>query len=220
MTSFLHGQDLLGDEILKNFSAIQALSTFSNNYRMQDNQLARFIQKHSTFKTSNNRGLTKHDGLIHHGLKEYELCENSSLRELILNYDSEILGAVFTVQKLTFNNIRLTTRHVLGRFNDSCVKIKNSDEYGVIEYFIINKEKAYSILRRIKPTNFHFNEIIHSKQEQRNVANKLDSHKFIGTYSDELFVEKIDNLHKVFVMDSCNRDICIISTLQTGHLFN
>ena len=135
MTSFLHGQDLVGDEILKNFSAIQALTTFVNNTRMGDSKLEKFIQKHSKFKTSNNRGAPNMSGLVYHGVKEYELAENIDISELIFNYNSVVLKSIYALDKLSFNNSRLTSRNVLGRFDDSCVQVNNSNVFGIIETF-------------------------------------------------------------------------------------
>lgn len=102
MTSFLHGQDLVGDEILTNLSAIQALTTFRNNSQLENTYLTKFINQNQHFKTRNNRGLTKQTGLIYHGLQEYELLANIRLCELVFNFDKFVLEAIFSVDRLTF----------------------------------------------------------------------------------------------------------------------
>ena len=45
MTSFVHGQDLVGAEILTNLSAILALTKFRNNSKIQNNNLGKFMNE-------------------------------------------------------------------------------------------------------------------------------------------------------------------------------
>ncbi len=56
---FLHGSDLIGEELIKIFSTAQILSNFSINVKNKD--LKQFIQNKLVFKTSNKKKLSSNN---------------------------------------------------------------------------------------------------------------------------------------------------------------
>jgi hypothetical protein len=217
MTSNLHGQDLIGDEILKSFSAIQALAKFKNNSIIQDDELGRFMEKFSKIKTSNNRGFGIKNGLACHSKNEFIASEHNGVCNLIYAYDQTILENCFSTEKLTFNNIKFRTDNVHGRFNDSCVKVNGVNLFGKIKTMILFNNKVYCVIKRIKNIRCPFNAIIRKKINE----SEIKSHSFISLETNEMFVEEIQNLRKVFFYQWKNHPHNgIVSTLKSGHWFN
>jgi hypothetical protein len=196
MTSYLHGQDLIGEEILKSFSAIQALKKFLSNSTIENKEMQKFIDMFSKFKTSNSRGVSANPGLVCILKTEFYFSEQTEICELIRAYDGTILENCFSTDKLKFNNIKYRTEIVLGRFNDSCIKVKNSNLYGIVKTFVIYNNNVYCVMRRIKNVRSPFN-MIATKHTN---SNEVKSSSFVSLETEELFVEKIQNIRKVFFL--------------------
>jgi hypothetical protein len=77
-------------------------------------------------------------------------------------------------------------------------------------------DKVYCVLRRLKNARSPFNAIVN-----KHTNDEIKSCAFVSFDTQELFVEEIENLRRVFFYQwTIYPQNGIISTLKSGHLFN
>lgn len=153
ITRSIKGQDLVGDEYIRNVNLAKNLNYHINSSPefLLDNcnqDLLSFIKRNSNIKSSN----LKRNGekfVISLG-KRYEinvldltLYENNVLNEFDLN-----VNEIEFFESLKLNNILYNTIRNLSKFNNSCISF--AEKIGIIFFILRKHQNIYFIVRELK----------------------------------------------------------------------
>jgi len=202
---FLHGHDLIGEELIKIFSTAQTLSQFSIN--IQNNQLKEFIKKRLNFRSSNKKKLTSKIEIKI--LDKLDESNNRLYLEMFYRFSNLSLNNVQICHKILNNGVFFTSHYIKTKRLDSCF-INHKNQIGLIECFLIVNNIVYVLAKRIiKSFNAFYSPRFPS----------ISSNSFVCYISDQYFVEEIKYIKKTNLMYVSDNN-CFVSLFSTSHLFN
>ncbi len=112
-----HGNDLIGEEIIKVYLGMQVLSTYLNNTSNQ--KLKKYIEARSLFKTSNKkRNQDLNTNFIK--LKNLKTSTNCHYIEVFSHYIQKTVSDLSICENLTFNDIPYSSIQNKTKRSDSC----------------------------------------------------------------------------------------------------
>lgn len=169
--------------------------------------MQKFIKEHAGFKTSNKKRNLKAN-IIKILDKKYTSQEETYLR-LLQNYLNDYnINELTLFNRMTYNGIRFASHSINTKRNDSCVSFGN--KFGLIERFIIHNNSIYLICKSIIKVYEPF--FIPDDP-------KIKSNIFYCNASNDLFIEKIENISKRALIQTSN-DEYYLSLFSVSHLFN
>ena len=203
--SFIHGQDLVGDEFLKVFSIAQALKIYVETY-VTNPIVKEFLRKYVDIKSSNDKSRLN---IVSFKLSKLFSPKNTKYKSLI--NDSKLLfkNIKFT-NRILINGVIYTDRKNKSRFCDYCIQANNG-EFGFIwKILVTNENKVYFLLKKIVKLLDCF---YYPKYE------KYKSKTFLCCISHDYFIATIDSVKKVSFI-KINEELNFISTFDMRHLFH
>ena len=206
LVTFLHGFDLVGEEIFKKFLTSKLLLYYSVGITNID--IKNYILKNLKFKSSNKKRLNGKDISVKFLSKAYS-SKNKTYLEAVNKLHSKDLTSMIIYAKIIFNGTYFTSKIMQTKRCDSCFVTANGI-YGLIETFFIDNEIVYVIARKIVVL---YNPFFAKKYPE------LKSKLSICAVSNEYFVEEINKIYKSFLIRP-EDDSCFLSSFSTSHLFN
>ena len=198
---FLHGYDLIGEELIKIFLNAQSLSSFSSN--LVNMKLQEFINRKLIFKTSNKKRLSSSNKT---SFRKIIKTKNSEFHKIFENFIGIPKLELFICHKISYNGIIYTSTDKVTKRADSSF-INNQNQHGLINCFVIEDDKIYVIAKRIIPM---FNSFY---------SKNVESKSFVCYLSNQYFVEKIERIKKTFLINISENN-CFVSLFSMAHLFN
>jgi hypothetical protein len=206
LVSFLHGFDLIGEEIFKIFLTARTLLNYSEN--INNVQIKNYILKNLKFKSSNKKRLF-HNLACVKMLSKAEVTTNQLYLDLMKNNQMNEQTTLTMYSKIIFNGVYFSSKFLHTKRCDSCF-VSSNGTYGLIEKFFYNNEIVYVIARKIVMI---YNPFFTQKYPE------LKSKLSICAVSNDYFIEEVRKIQKSFIIKP-DDDSCYISTFTTGHLFN
>lgn len=202
---FIHGHDLIGEELIKIASTTQFLSSFCRN--IKNPKLRQYISTRLNFKSSNIKKLTiKNEVKLLDKVKPLTGLAYLNVYEKYIKSNLEQLNVCL---KIKFNGIKYNSSKILTKRCDSCF-ISKTNVIGLIDYFVVDNNKIFCLSRKIVPI---FNSIYLINYP--NIKSKL----FICYITNEFFVEEIINIKKIALINVSSEN-CFISLFNSSHLFS
>jgi hypothetical protein len=206
ITGMVFGKDLIGEEFIKLFSVVQAISFFHSRIDFKNKALSDSFNENFVIRTSNRKKLNSNNGLIVTCSVKY--IENAFFSEL-LSKNNIHLKILPSIPRCYFNGVYYTDCSNDSKFCDFCVYDNINKVYGLITMLIFNDDKVLAIIKRFMHLlNPFFNERYPD----------LKSEIFMCSETDNYIISSIDNLKKCFFVKS--KDFSYISTFRSSHLFN
>jgi hypothetical protein len=203
---FIHGHDLIGEELIKIASTTQILSMFSKD--IKNLQLQQYITTRLNFKSSNTKKLNAKLSQIKL-LDKVKLLTEPLYISALEKYFGFTIENINVCQKIKFNGIKFSSSKILTKRCDSCfISIKN--EIGLIDYFLVDENKIFCLSRKVVP--------ICNSIYLKNYPN-TKSNLFVSYISDEIFVEEIINIRKIVLINISDQN-CFFSLFNSSHLFS
>ena len=140
---FLHGHDLIGEELIKIFTTAQILSSFSNsvlNTRIKDYIKNKLIFKSSNLKNKSDKTKT----IIKHTEITFNELYTKAFEYYIKKIDSVKIDQLTTCKKIVYNGIIFTSESIKTKRSDSSF-ISKDNRIGLIQTFVIYKKTVYVI---------------------------------------------------------------------------
>ncbi len=188
--SLIFGKDLLGDEFLKLFRVLQALTFYS--YTNNNQILKEYFENHNIVKTSNKKRLTSVNTGVFTPLNDVYLA-STEITDRIKSTDPNALLPLKCCTRLSFNGIVYTNSDTNTRRCDYCVKtVSQPEEFGLIELFVFNEVKVYVILKKTVYLISPFFDPCNPK---------IISQTFLCSLTKRNFITTIENISKVFLIN-------------------
>lgn len=207
MLRFIHGFDLIGEEMIKIFSTAQFLSSYSLN--VKSSLLRTFILSRLRFKTPNTKKLSikLSDAVVAVKAKP-RTSVNVQYLEAINKFTGQKLEQILTSVKLSLNGIIFSTHLINTKRSESCF-YTDSNKIGKIECFFFLNDRIYVLYRQlVKLFNPFFSPI----------CSEIRSKMSICYDSNQLLVEELHNIKKAFLID-LSKNECYVSLFSMSHLF-
>lgn len=202
---FLHGNDLIGEELIKVFSTAQILSSFAIS--VANSELKEYISTRLCFKSCNIKKQNK--GLVNVSFKQLSYSNNQIFVSLFNKITNKHFIELNTCLKVKMNGIAYNSHLHKTKRVDSCF-ISNTNQIGIIELFIIEENNVYVIAKKLVPTaNSFFS----------NSYKDLKSKLIICNITNEFVIEDLKNILKIVIIN-ISEDNCFISLFNSSHLFN
>lgn len=205
LIGFIHGYDLIGEELIKIFLSAQALSCYATN--VSNAKVKDFILNRLTFKTSNKKK-SSCDSTTHI-LDKIMVLNDSKLKEIFTSFIGCNLDEVRVCHRIIKDGILYTTHHNKTRRCDSCI-LNKFKQAGLIECFVLYNNRVYLIAKKIVSLFSVYNSI-----EYPELISKLHN----AYISDQFFVSEINEINKI-VLINIHQDKHYISLFSSSHLFN
>jgi len=202
---FLHGKDLIGEELINVFSTAQVLSSFSTT--ISNTKVKDFVTTRMCFKSCNIKKQNK--GLINISYKQLANSNNPVSVSLFNRLTNKRLVEVNTCLKIKMNGIVYNSHHHKTKRCDSCFISKNN-QIGIIELFIIDENKVYVISKKLVQTANSF---------YSNKYRDLKSNLIICNITNEFIIQELKDIRKI-VLINISEDNCFVSLFNSSHLFN
>ena len=209
LVRFIHGFDLIGEELIKLYSTAQHLITFSN--KISNSNLKQFISKRLGFKSSNKKK-SSHSNSVGQliCIGNSVISSNEKYLLVINEFLSLELESLKIFKKITSNGVVYTSNFHSTKRCDSYFVSKTSKKIGLIECFFVNSGICYVIAKKI---------IFISNPFYFCSCPELKSKSAIFYLSGDLFVEDVKNISKVVCSDTGDSNI-IVSLFNSSHLFS
>jgi len=127
----------------------------------------------------------------------------------IKKIDSVKIDQLTTCKKIVYNGIIFTSESIKTKRSDSSF-ISKDNRIGLIQTFVIYKKTVYVIAKKIVKMMNAF---------KSTSCPQIESNLFVCDISEQLFVEKIDNIKKI-VLINIKRQNCFVSLFNSSHLFS
>lgn len=184
---FLHGHNLIGEELIKIFSTAQILSNYSNN--VSNPRLKKYIQKNLVFKTSNKKKMNENK------FKDWKpntfTITNNNYNIVFEKYTKIKKNELTICHKIVYKGIVYKSIENKTKRKDSSF-VNKTNQNGLIECFVIENNKIYVIAKKVVTL---FNAYTST------VCPEIRSKSFVCYISEQLFVEEIDNLQKTVLIN-------------------
>jgi hypothetical protein len=202
----ISGKDLIGDEFLKLFSVLQALTYFS--FKNDNKVIEKYFEENNIIKTSNKKASVPKSGIF---TPLGEIFEASiEVQNKILSDFPEASVPLKCCLRLSFDGVIYTTSQSETKNCDFCVKtLGEKENYGFIEVFAFNKNNAYVIMKKITNLSSCFYDPNHPE---------LKSQMFLCNVTKKTFTCRIENLAKSFLINVGDNRL-YMSTFSISHLF-
>ena len=195
-------------ELIKIFTTAQILSSFSNsvlNARIKDYIKNKLIFKSSNLKNKSDKTKT----IIKHTEITFNELYTKAFEYYIKKIDSVKIDQLTTCKKIVYNGIIFTSESIKTKRSDSSF-ISKDNRIGLIQTFVIYKKTVYVIAKKIVKMMNAF---------KSTSCPQIESNLFVCDISEQLFVEKIDNIKKI-VLINITRQNCFVSLFNSSHLFS
>ncbi len=144
LVGFIHGYDLIGEELIKIFSTAQILSGYSNS--ISNTHLQEFIGKKLLFKTSNRKRFNSKPEI--YPVDKPSNILNHHYAQLVENYTNKTIDRLITCEKISYNGILFTSlKNLTKRCESAFVNKKN--QFGLIERFVLYDNTVYVVAKRL-----------------------------------------------------------------------
>ena len=200
--NLIFGKDLIGDEFPLNFSILQALNNFCNNFT-SSSKLKDFIDKHKVIKTSNKKRKNINSGLILGPLSKLDANQLKLASDVGVNDLFNFKSCV----RITYNGVLYTHQLNSSKRGDFCIQVDG--DYGLIEFFLVNEKAVSIVVRKVSKLSSPF-----FVPEYPTIQSKL----FLCFLTDEYFLTTFDKIMKAMYI-TIEEDLCFISTYSMSHLF-
>jgi hypothetical protein len=205
LVGFLHGFDLIGEELIKIFLGAQVLSSFSNNVNNQE--LKAYIKSRIGFKTSNLKRLKGSIDSISIRTKSTLSSETEYLKSYEKYFNTKI-NEISIFYKINFNGINFTSHLHKTKRCDACFVSNN--KFGLIECFFIHNDKVYVLAKQIVSLVNSF---------YSSSSPEIGSNLFYCYISNNFFIHAVEDITKTVIINLVN-DRCFISLFKSSHLFS
>lgn len=204
----IHGKDLIGEEFIKVFTAAQSLSVLTA-FQPTNIDLSEFIKSNLDFKTSNKKNLFTNQQTIKI-LSNSVLNSASFFLQTYSKYFQEEVTAIKSFTKINFKgHIYHSYKEYQRKHNDACV-ISHDGKIGLIDCFFEKNSKMFLLAKTIFCAyNPFFCSSYPSKKSLTSICH----------ISEEYFIENIENVNKLVLLQTNNTIDCFISTFRCSHLF-
>lgn len=208
LVSFIHGYDLIGEELIKIFSTAQILSSFSS--KVDNKEINEFIETRLIFKSSNKKKIHSKISKIleFKSIDKISCTTNLEFLKLYENFFNKKIGLLNVWHKSTVNGIHFNSINVKTKRCDSCF-INSCNQIGLIECFFKENGQFYVFAKKVIQIFNAFN----SKKY------KISSKLIACSITNQYFVENIINIKKV-VLINISEDNCFVSLFSCSHLFS
>jgi hypothetical protein len=137
-----------------------------------------------------------------------------SVREknfILSYYDETNIDSFKLCYKFSFKGILYTSLSSDTKRCDYCIKTRDNNFYGLIEYFLYNESKVYVVCKKLVKLLAPFFDPENSEVKSKSILCNLTERQFVTT---------IDKLVKVFFIKvSDNNNNAYISSFSISHLF-
>jgi hypothetical protein len=210
LMGFIHGKDLIGEELIKIFSTAQILSRFANSENMKNHKLREFINERLKFKSANIKRQADRNSGIKITDKIEQMNDTQHLEVFRKFLCLRNIAPINVCHRIIFNGIAYTSIRTKTKRNDSCFINEKTNKIGAIECFVVFESTVYIIAKKI---------VVLFKAVELNCYPKIESKLCVCYVSDQIFVEKIENIKKIVLIDISNSN-CFVSLFRSSHLFN
>jgi hypothetical protein len=203
---FIHGFDLIGEEMIKVFSTSQYLIksvTNIKNSNLKDFASSRLKLKSSNTKnTSNNK---KNNSIV----AKFKTCDDQKYLKVINSYTGLNLEQFEISHKVSLNGTIFTSQQIQTLRNDACFSNLNNKS-GLIECFVNVNDKLLVLYKQIIRVYQPF---------YSNLCPEIRSRSTLCYLSEDLKIEEVHNLNKAFLISLSTKET-YLSTYKMSHLFN
>lgn len=206
LVRFIHGYDLIGEELIKIFAVAQSLSCFM--LKIQNEKIKNYIISRMPFKTSNVKNASTNLCVISLLNKSTKTIEPSYIKTFEL-FLQKSRNDMIIYSKVIYNGTTYTSYHNKTKRCDSCFINKNN-QIGLIECFVLDNNKVYIIARKVVTL---FNAFYDPS------CPDIKSNAYACYISNEQFVDEIINVKKIALINLSNNN-CFVSLFNSGHLFS
>jgi hypothetical protein len=152
LSNFIHGYDLIGEELLKIFTTAQCLNRFKPN--ISNRPLADFISSRLKFKSSNRKRQSCKSTKVALKGKPKECYDKEILKEFNAKTNS-MASVVSLFDKLEINSIAYTSNSKVTKRNDSAFKTLDG-KLGIIRGFFKHEESVLVLADLVVPLSNPF----------------------------------------------------------------
>ena len=206
MLRFIHGLDLIGEEMIKIFSTAQYLSLKSINIENYD--LKEFVTSRLKLKSSNNKNKRNEMFLDIH-FKCQESSSNTININLISKFTEQQLDNLSISWKLSIDGIPFSSHLNQTKRCDSCIYYENN-KFGLIECFVKHEDRILVIIKVI---------VCVLSPYYSNLCPETRCKLSICYITNQLKVVDIRNVKKAALIKFSETDI-YVSDFSVSHLFN
>jgi hypothetical protein len=203
---FLHGYDLIGEEIIKVFSTAQILSLYTEN--ITNYKLKKYVLSRLNFKSSNIKRLIKNKNGIEI-LDKFTLINEVRVLNAYEKFSGRTIQQLNVFKRIKLDGIVFNSNKNITKWCDSCFKT-NKNEIGLIDYFFIENEKVFCVSNKIV-------RLMNSIYLKDHLS--IKSNLYLSYISDELFITEVRDIKKLFLID-INKNNCFVSLFSSSHLFS
>lgn len=200
----IKGKNLVGDELIKNFSISKSLSKFSSLKSNYQNSLLIFTSKYSGIKSTNNKEKSTNKIKITDKIKA---CSDLEVQHAIENYLEKRVYILNTINHVKIGNTLYTTTINNTRFNNSCVLSKGTNLIGLIRSIVLY-ENFFSIANAL---------LIYIRRIFIQIIKTLKVKCFLHQKHKNILLLKYTMFQNFFHEQKDN--LIFISTLNASHLF-
>jgi hypothetical protein len=206
LTRFIHGFDLIGEELIKIFQTAQLLSNYSEN--ILNDSLNSYVQDRINLKSSNAKNSRKNNNTAY-VKSRFEVTTEEKYVKLVSDLCGKNIKIVKKGDKIVFNSVYYSSYSTKTKRCDACFIAKNG-KCGLVEdilivddYVIVYARKLVRLMQPFYSPNYPN---LRSKLEMCNISN-------------ENFVVFIQHIKKVFFIDLNNAGV-FMSSFSSTHLFS
>ncbi len=206
MLRFIHGFDLVGEEIIKVFSAAQYLS--SSHILIKNSELKEFVSSRLRLKSSNNKNKT--EGLcpvIY--IKKIDLTTDTFYLDLINKFTGQEISQLSFCLNIKFNGIIFTSHLIKTKRCDSCFTLGNN-KYGLIENFVKLENRILVVYKQIVVLYSPFYSLLRPN---------IRSRSSICYVSNQYKVVDLRQIKKAIILNISDKEI-YVSDFSMSHLFS
>ena len=183
MLQFIHGYDLIGEEMIKIFSTAQFLSAYT--LEINNLEIKEFILSRLRFKSSNTKRISSQNYRVKIIGKQEKSLDKLYI-EAVSKYTGQRVDNLLVCQKLSIYGIIFSSHLIVTKRSDSCFYTK-TNKIGLIECFVLLDSKVLVIYRQI----VSFFNPFYSLQ-----CPEIRSKLSVCYGSNQLLVEELESLNK------------------------
>jgi hypothetical protein len=138
-----------------------------------------------------------------------KLISNSMYNKLFENFTKMKKNELVICHKIVHKGILYTSVENRTKRNDSSF-VNNKNIHGLIQCFIIDNKNTYVIAKKVVTMFNAYTSI---------VCPEIKSKSFVCYVSDQLFIDKVDNIKKTVIINISNNN-SFVSLFSSSHLFS
>ncbi len=204
ITRLYNGQDLIGEEIINNFSTLQSLAHFS--FQIMNPELRNLIFSKINVKSSNKKTYSNQNVIKVVG-KRNIVFENKYLK-IYNSFFYDNIDHLEVFYKINHNGLVLSSYNIKSKRGDYCI-LNYDNKVGLIESFFFRNEKVFIYCKLISclPTPFYCTKYPEIKSSIE-----------IACVTNQFFITEPRNCRKIVLIELAEDDT-YISCFNMSHLF-